>query len=994
MPSPFNISGTYYDDITLRPTQSRFSFIGQFNIKILAVDPSFPLPPEFYTYERYVDRIYIGNHFGFQIQLNFSMILKGSAIPPDVGFWRWTFVCDVDLIYPDGYVKSERIELGTELVDPAIEDYKDVSFPITITSFAILGAEPYVTITQDTSKSFHPPYLTLDLFEKVPFNSEPFVRVTVQGLTGGIVQEDFHTMDADAFTDYDYTIDTKLHSKGTTAGVQNLQLSNLLINELAIPDYTYLHEIDSNNYFYQTNIVDAKVQGTDDAFGGSVYNFIEANTSVVLERNIKNKGIIHSWQSSYPDDLDVTISKFDTTGRTITVSGGNFEEEELFQKYSFNSNIEIAGVPNNQSLAFDNLPSGYIENEISSASLIANGDYEYATRLPFRAWFKPGATIYHSKNTILAGAGNTRTYNSPNRYNLSGYRYLDITGGSATTSAEPAKLIITSDGATTILEKDLVWNTGSQTKRIDLCFAGIAHTNFLDLQGQDNPYPRYNADYPPGAASARIINEDMYGIGQIGSILNNGNILITQIKLTREDNTGKASFVAPFSRFQASTGNTNNGFVKVQTNSVNRQYFGRRFWEQDISGKNEEEYDILHECDLGGSVINTNLLSVDDLCTNINNRVGYDGGKIHIGWTASGSFNPSTSPGFLQYVYDKDNAYASWLNGFGQQCIAGDSSFSILRDLSQESGDRDVYTQMIFDRINCNYPPDYFDAFKLEAPGETQLLLYSFACLRSVAHGLVQEQQFGEVVNLEDTSGNLWGQGTTDILGSYQTGLPGGLPEQAARIGYSIGTIPITKLFTAKRFRGSFYVIPVPAGVNILSADLSGFYQGCIATINMDNVELIFTETPDFSTFDTLPTNIDGMNNVSVAWLNPTSSNEMILVTERASDSAILRYVLDDYIDGVASMATVIGNGTTPAIAINSNGVQIIFWRTSSSNIQRIIIDSSGNVVTAASNVVTGNVEDSGLGCYWNNDIPFLVYKHTTNGLTVLSSDDYGTTFS
>jgi hypothetical protein len=577
---------------------------------------------------------------------------------------------------------------------------------------------------------------------------------------------------------------------------------------------------------------------------------------------------------------------------------------------------------------------------------------------------------------------------------LSGYRYLDITGGSATTSAEPAKLIITSDGSTTILEKDLVWNTGSQTKRIDLCFAGIAHTNFLDLQGQDNPYPRYNADYPPGASSARIINEDMYGIGQIGSILNNGNILITQIKLTREDNTGKASFVAPFSRFQTANPTVNNGFVKVQTNSVNRQYFGRRFWEQDISGKNEEEYDILHELTLGGSVVNTILLSVDDLCNNINNRVGYDGGKIHIGWTASGSYNPNANPGYLRGVFDKDNAYASWLNGFGQQCIAGNSSFSILRDLSQEYGDRDVYTQMIFDRINCNYPPDYFDAFKLEAPGETQLLLYSFACLRSVAHGLVQEQQSGEIVNLEDTSGNLWGQGTTDVLGSYQTGLPGGLPEQAARIGYSTGTIPITKLFTAKRFRGAFYVIPVPVGVNILSADLSGFYQSCIARINIDNVELIFSDTTDFSTFDTLSTTINGMNNVSVAWLEPTFTNQMIIVTERASDSAILRYVLDDFVDGVATMGTVIGNGTTPAIAINNNGTQIIFFRTSSSNIQRVIIDAQGNITTAASNVITGNVEDSGLGCYWRDDVPYLVYNHTTNGLTVVKSDNYGNTFS
>lgn len=989
MPSPPSLTGDYYDYITSRGGRlPRLSFLGSFDIKILAVDPSFARPPEFYEYERYVDRVFIGNHFGFQYQLTFSMLLKGSAIPPNVGLWEWKFVCDVDIVYPDGYIKSEQVVLGSELVNPAVYHYKDVSFPVTFNSLTTFGADKRVTLTEDTSYGLHPPFTTLDLYEVIPFNNEQLTRVQITGLTGGIVQENTHNLTSPAYTDYEFTIDTKLHSKGATAGVQPLQLTNLNLNELPIPDYGYLHVIDSNNYFYQTSSVDAKVQGTDDIFGGSVYNFIEANTLVTLERNIKNKGIIHSWQSSYPDDLDVTISKFDTTGRTITVPGGDFTEEEIYQKYSFNSNIEIAGTPNNQSLSFNNLPTGYIQNTISSASLIANGDYQYATRLPFRAWWKPGASIYHSKNTILAGSGNSRTYNSPNRNNFSGYRYLDVTGGSATTTPESGKLLLTSDGSTIVIEKDLIWNTGSQTKRIDLCFGGLAHTNWPDLQGQDNPYPRYNASYPSGASGARIVNQDMYGVGQVGSVIATGSVNISQFKLTREDNTAKASFIAPFSNNQAfGSGSTSKGFVEVLTPSATTTYLGRRFWEQDISGKNEEEYDCIWEN------LNFVKLSVQDVCDNINNRVGYDGGKIHTGWTASGSYNPSYD-GSNQYLYNKNIAYASWLNGFGMQNIAGVQNFSILRDLSQESGDRDVYTQMIFDRINCNYPPDYFDPFQLEAPGETQLLLYSFSCLRSVAHGLVQEQQLGEIVNLEDTSGNLWGQGTTDVVGSYQTGLPGGLPENAARIGYSTGTIPITKLFTAKRFRGAFYVIPVPVGVNILSADISGFYQGCIGTINMSDVDLIFSSTPDFSTFDTLSTNITGMSNVAISWLQPTNSNQMILVTQRESDSAIIRYELDDFVNGVASMGTVIGNGSTPAIAINGNGTQIIFWRTSTSNIQRIIIDSAGNISTAASNVIVGNVDDKGLGCYWLDDEVFLVYNHTTNGLTVVKSTDYGQTFS
>jgi hypothetical protein len=991
MPSPLSLTGTYYDDITNRGRVPRFSFNGSFDIKELVYDLSHAFPPEKYIYRRGVERIYLGNHFGIQYQLNFSMLLKGSAVAPFVGLWSWEYVCDVDIVYPDGYIKSGRISLGYETINPAVMVEKEVSLPVTFISGRAIPCFQYVDLFEDTTYGYHPPFTQLDLYEKIPSGMEWQTRVAVQGLTGGIVQENFHLTTSDAYSDYDYTIDTKIFSQGSLAGVQPLQLSNLLINELEIPDYNYLHLIDSNNYYHQTNVVDAKVQGSDDAFGTALFNFIEADTLVTLERNIKNKGIIHSWQSSYPDSLNVTIAKFDTTGRTITVPGGDFTEEELWQKYSFNSTIQIAGVPNNESLAFNNLPTGYIQNTISSASLIANGDYQYATRLPFRAWWKPGADIYHEKNTILAGSGNTRTYNSPNRNNFSGYRYLDITGGSASTQSEASKLFVTSDGATVLIEKDLIWNTGSQTKRIDLCFAGIAHTNFPDLQNQDDPYPRYNASYPPAASGARIVNQDMYGIGQVGSVSVGGTVSISQFKLTREDNSAKASFIAPFSNQSPQISGT--GLTKVQTNSVNRQYFGRRFWEQDINGKNEEEYDFLQEKNLAGDTIFSFKLSVEDLCDNIQNRTGYDGGKIHTGWNASGSYNSGTFPS-SQYLFNKDIAYASWLNGFGQQCVSGDSRFSILRDLSQESGDRDVYTQIIFDKINCNYPPDYFDPFQLEAPGETQLLLYSFAALRSVAHGLVQEQQLGEVVNLEDTSANLWGQGTTDIVGSYQTGLPGGLPQNAARIAHSTGTIALPQILTAKRYRGAFYVIPVPTEVNILSADISGFYQQCIANVNIDNVELIFTDTTDFSTFDILPTDINTTQNVAISWKHPTNQNELILATERNTDSAILRYVLNDFVNGVASMGTVIGNGTTPAIAINNNGTEIIFWRTSSSNVARIILDAQGNISTAASNVVIGNVDDKGLGCYWRDDVPYLVYSDTVNGLTVVKSDNYGETFS
>ena len=985
-----SLSGDYLDTITSRGGRnSGITFLGNFDIKILMVDPSFPLPPEFYEYNRLVDKVYIGSHFGFEFQLDFYYVLKGSAVPPNVGFWRWTVLCDVKIVYPDGYIKSQTVSLGTELVDPAIEDYKEVAFPISFSSTSVFNPDKRVTLTEDASYFYHPPFTTLDLYEEIPTTTVESLSVTVTGLDSATVTENAHALTVNATTEYNYTITTDLHSKGSTAGVQPLQISNLTLNELIIPDYTYLHVINSNNYFYQTTSVDAKIQGTDDAFGVSVENQISASTNVTLERNIKNKGIINSWQSSYPDALDVDIAKFDITGRTITVPGGSFDESETYQKYSFNSTITIAGTGNTQSLIFNNLPTGYIQNTIDSASLVANGDYADAVRLPFRGWWKPGADIYHSKNTVLSGVGNTRNVD----YNFSGYRYLDITGASTTASDETAKFTVSWDGIDVILEKDLIFSPGSQTKRIDLCFGGIAHTLFPDIQGQDNPYPRVNYIFGNTVGAVQY-NSDMFGIGQVKKIQTTGNVNISEYKLTREDNTGKASFIAPFSTGQTAAGTSSNGFSNWQTDSPTRSFWSRRFWEQDVSGKNEEEFDYGFEYLLtSGIAASQYAISVQVLCDNINDRRDINNVKIHTGWLASPSYD-SGAVGTNESLFNKDAAYCSWLNGFGQQCIAGISDFSILRDLSEEYGSRDIYTQLIFDRLNCNYPPDYYDPFQLEAPGETDLLLYSFSCLRSAAHGLVQESLLGQVVNLEDTSANIWGQGTTDIVGSYQTGLPGGLPENAGRIGYVTGIIPITKVFTAKRDRGSFY-LNIPTTGNILSADISGFYQHLIGFSNAGTLNLILSDSFNFSTFIYLVTNVTSITNGAVRWKRKTSDNQIIATVEESSGS-VKRYEFDNLITGVAGMATTLGTGTQPALAINNNGFELHFFRTTDAggSIKRVGIDNNGDIIIPASIVVSGNVTTNGLAAYWYDDIPYLVYSHATNGITVVKSDDYGNTFS
>ena len=486
----------------------------------------------------------------------------------------------------------------------------------------------------------------------------------------------------------------------------------------------------------------------------------------------------------------------------------------------------------------------------------------------------------------------------------------------------------------------------------------------------------------------------MFGISQVLKIELIGNVSVSEYKLTRPDNSAKASFIAGVSNDSPGSNTGANNFIWAIP-----QYIGptstsrvRRFWEQEVNGRNEEEYDVVWSSFGGGQI---SPLSITNFCNNIQNRPGLGNGSVHQGWMASPT-GPTTGnlTGHNLGWFQPGSAYASWLNGFGLQSIAGTKTYSILRDLSQESNDREIYSQMIFDRINSRYPPDYFDAFQVESPGSTSLKLIGFNCQRSAAHGLVQLSQYNQTVSMTSLTSENYGSATTDIEGVYQTGLPYGKAQNAAIVSYLTNNSTNNKIFTSKRFRVAFYAVPVPPNLIVLSADISGFYQQCIGTIDAGIVKLVFTSTPNFTSYDVLSTNITGMSNVAIAWLHPTESNQMILITQRTSDGAILRYTLDNFVNGVASMGTVIGNGTTPTIAINNNGTQIIFWRTSSSNIQRIIIDSAGNITTTASNVVVGNVANLGLGCYWNDDVPFLVYNHTTNGLTVVKSDDYGQTFS
>ena len=179
------------------------------------------------------------------------------------------------------------------------------------------------------------------------------------------------------------------------------------------------------------------------------------------------------------------------------------------------------------------------------------------------------------------------------------------------------------------------------------------------------------------------------------------------------------------------------------------------------------------------------------------------------------------------------------------------------------------------------------------------------------------------------------------------------------------------------------------------AADLSKWYQHLIAYVSSNIVSLIYTETSDFSVFNYLATNISDANNVAVRWKLISNTNVIVLAVE-GTDGIVKRYLCDDLVGGTCILSTTLGTGTTPALAINKSGYEIYFMRTTDSggSIKRIILDDVGNVIEALSLVVTGNVTNDGLATYFYNDVCYLVYNHSANGITVVKSEDSGISFS
>jgi hypothetical protein len=972
-----------YKDLDRTSTQS---CIIAYDVKAKLTDLSFARPSPYYEFERYAD-FQIGGHFGCSASITTQLVTTGSApVPSPFGLpWSWSINAIVVVDNGHGVSTTQTIVLksGTNY-----GPFDPLYTPFVVEDIAVAGTFNFtcnseilydITESQPGGAYLHPPYTVLHQFERSTVGGTATCTVVLNGqtvtATGAIASSQSTTYNFDAFVEATAT--------GSLAGKEQAIISLPLINSIQIPNNGYLFARNSDQFVESTATIKAVTLGVDDAFGDQVFTRATLTSSNTLERNIKNKGWVNAYNNTYPNELDVDLLNFDGGTRTVSFTG-SYDETESFKKYSYSSSLVLVNTLTD-TVNFDDIPAGNFKNTITSASLIANGDYQYNTRVPFRGWSYAGASLYHTKELTLSGSGNTYTFNDPNRVNFSSYRFLRVNAQSGTGSPVSADLFVRYGGnGTEILQAPMTIPVSASNQNIDLCFAYDLHVSPTDdIVTQDNPYPRANPNSNYDWGSQRLINKDLYGIGQVGQVRLDGSVTVNSFKLYRDDNTAKADFIAPISE-------SGLGFTQVFTGTATTNYFGRRYWSQDVQGRNDEEYDLLQ---LTGGSTTYVPQTIAGFIDNITNLTGYQGGRVHLGWTGNSS-TPNDSSTNLRDGYLNEDGYMSWLMGFGMQYIAGDQKFGFDRDLSQETADYDIFAQTIFDELNCDFIPDYYDPFGLETPGETSLNLYGFNCQRGPVHGLVQLQQLGQTVFVQDAGLVNRGSSVTDVNGRYQTATPFMQAETGNDVFCGIASVGTTAV-TAKRNRVAFYFPTIPTSGTIKSADISGNYQHLIGTVNSNIVNLILTETYDFSVFEYLSTNISDAANVAVAWKPLTNENQIMLVVETVGGDIKL-YINNNLGTGDCTLSTTLGTGITPAIAINNQGNQLIIFRTTTAggSIRRVLLDNNGTVILAASDILSGNVTVEGLACYWKDDQAYIVYNDAVSGITVIKSDDYATTFS
>jgi hypothetical protein len=166
----------------------------------------------------------------------------------------------------------------------------------------------------------------------------------------------------------------------------------------------------------------------------------------------------------------------------------------------------------------------------------------------------------------------------------------------------------------------------------------------------------------------------------------------------------------------------------------------------------------------------------------------------------------------------------------------------------------------------------------------------------------------------------------------------------------------------------------------------------CYAVIEDGAVALHFADGPNATNFVMQLTSITDASCVHIAY-DPTSAVGRLYVIVDASGNDIKSYYTDDEGVTVSVAVTVTGTGDDPSVAINPMGKRIVVYHHSNS-LYRVIYDPQGNVITAASVIVAGGVNQAKTAVAWRLGVWYAYYRDGGSSLIQISSIDDGETWS
>lgn len=967
---------TYID----RARTSVTSLIQSFDLAMWVYPPDVVVPDPLTNY-RPITLTYDTNQQGAQVQVYFTASTSGFGTIP----WTWQILADVSTfngfgatatvtkILASGTGTAAQAPTGlSHSVGACVIEYtgsvdSTVYWDITTAAFGGVGSEY--------------PDTTYNCYENSTVGGTAFAQIVINGQTA------ISTGAIGSALPLSFGVALGVQYENNTAVSKTFTSGTFILNGVSIassvPTFTHTY----GNHPQTSTAVVHTALGYTDAFGYMWSGLNESSLSFRMKRDIMLKGRVRAFDKAYPDLLSARITGFDngTLGyRDVAVTAGVFDETDTFIDYTMLSTLTDADVsqsPDTKVESSNTVPA-LVKADISAASLTTWGDDSTNTKLLLRGWSFPGASVVQA-DTAGVSTGlvtSTRTFAGAG-VALNSYRYLRVQLKTTTGTTETGTLTITTQPNSVLKTFPITATTTSFVEFIyDLC---IPNNATQSIDETDNPYPRMNS------ADVNNVNQyvdgDYYGINRATIIsIDNVNMVMGDIY---------AIFISPYVSYTKGFWCPTYTWYKQRfTTLAGYTSYTNRLYQGDADGNTQSEEGWAVWDSAGLYTLSTitqfvaSMNAVDSTVTR------------HLGYTAS-AVTPNSTPTYIVNGYASSvTGFAYWLGGTTFTRVGGSADIKnwVEIDQSADGPYSTVTAQTYFRSVNGNFPPDIFDVFTQDNVAAQYVSIGCVSYQRGRSHGLVVSPsllpEIGANVNLLlDSDGSNRGVGNSDSLGRYYTGLPMGLGmKNHNTVCLTLDSLDPDPLYTDKQYRFTFKQ-PGVAGT-MLSADKDAIYRNYYATLSGNTISIWQAANPLASGYVQTITPITTAVEGTLRGLELDDLIGLKLAIRTTGGNIESVYTTDG---GTTTVSTVINSsGTRPSFCIDPLGREIYIWRTSGSDIESKILDTSGVVLMTVTVVVTGSVADSAIDIYERLDDLYILYTHSTNGITVVRSTDGGRTYT